>query len=44
MEIQPTQINSRCKYKVYLETKRFDGPIFQIKESWSMPNCQNGTA
>ena len=30
--------------KYILETKRFDGPIFQVKESWSIHNCQNRTA
>ena len=35
-------LNESIKY--ILETKRFDGPIFYVKDSWSMHNCQNGTA
>ena len=30
--------------KYILETKRFDRPILQVKESRSIHNCQNGTA
>ena len=29
--------------KYILETKRFDGPTFQVKESWSMHSYHNGT-
>ena len=30
--------------KYILESKRFEGPVFQVKVSWSMHNCQNPTA
>ena len=30
--------------KSILETKRFDGPVLQVKESRSIHNCQNGSA
>ena len=29
--------------KYILETERFDGPIFWVKELWSIHSCQNGT-
>ena len=35
-------LNESIKY--ILETERFHGPIFKVNDSWSMHNCQNGTA
>ena len=35
-------LDASIKYN--LETKRFDIPIFQVKEPWSMHNCQDGIA
>ena len=28
--------------KYMLETRRFVGPNIYVRESWSMPSCQNG--